>query len=73
MRLPSEGSSSALPRPRGVYPASPKTQGQLAPPQIWRRMSPVQQKQVFQRLVLICRQVLNEHNQVGPEVNDEDP
>jgi hypothetical protein len=27
---------------------------------------------MFQRLVLICRQVLNDHNQVGPEVNDEE-
>jgi hypothetical protein len=69
MRLPSEGSLSAPPTLGGTQAA--QAQDQTAPPQIWRLLSPAQQEQIFQRLVLICRQLINNHDQVAPEVNDE--
>ena len=72
MRLASKESVSAPPKVRDRQQGSAKAQEQTTPQQIWQRLSQVQQEQVFQRLVMICRQVLNDRTQVGPEVNDED-
>ena len=69
MRLGSEMNLTAPPRLGEAQPA--KAQGQTAPQQIWRLLSPAQQEQVFQRLVLICRQLISSHDRTRLEVKDE--
>ena len=71
MRLPNEEKITAPVKAVGVQSASATVRGQTAPAQIWLLLSPAQQKQIFQRLVLICRQLLNGHDRVASEVNDE--
>ena len=47
-------------------------QGPVKPPQVWEQLTPTQQQIVFQSLVLICQQLLQQVSQtIQPEVQDE--